>query len=242
MPMRWTADNDQLLLLKILETHNLSVDTKRVAAAWREYPVVTVITVIILVKATDISAGSEEEKPTPRAISERLFRMRKEIKSSGTTPDGGHFKVGKGSSGGGTPRKRNSPSNAAGTPGSGKRKRGVVPKTPVKMELDDTAVTPAIDHTPTKAQQNGNSTSIMDIQTIEMAEATVSIKEERVYDPYIASPSRPARTRTPRSLPPGMVGYDAMEDESEVDPESSSTEYLPEDSLERFIKVEDNYA
>ncbi|KAL2812116.1 hypothetical protein BJX63DRAFT_432927 [Aspergillus granulosus] len=36
MPVRWTPEKDQLLLLKILETHNLSVDTRKVAEAWRE--------------------------------------------------------------------------------------------------------------------------------------------------------------------------------------------------------------
>ncbi|KAJ0421966.1 hypothetical protein BJY00DRAFT_311677 [Aspergillus carlsbadensis] len=81
MPMRWTPEKDQLLLLKILETHQLAVDTKRVAEAW----------------------PSGEDKPTPRAITERLVRMRAMVKSSasasGTTggeKTGGHFSIGKG--------------------------------------------------------------------------------------------------------------------------------------------------
>lgn len=38
MPMRWTPDKDHILLLKLLETHDISVDTKKIAAAWRPSP------------------------------------------------------------------------------------------------------------------------------------------------------------------------------------------------------------
>lgn len=55
MPVKWTPDNDQLvssiiqsqtrrvlmaaqLLLKILETHDMHIDAKKVIAAWRECP------------------------------------------------------------------------------------------------------------------------------------------------------------------------------------------------------------
>ncbi|KAL4949646.1 hypothetical protein BDW69DRAFT_188093 [Aspergillus filifer] len=58
MPVKWTAERDQLLLLKILETHDLKLDPKKVVAAW----------------------PSSEEKPTPRAITERLVRIRASIK------------------------------------------------------------------------------------------------------------------------------------------------------------------
>lgn len=44
------------------------------------------------------------EKPTPRAITERLVKIRKDAKNAGTT---NHFSVsGKPATGGGTPRKR----------------------------------------------------------------------------------------------------------------------------------------
>ncbi|KAL2852503.1 hypothetical protein BJY01DRAFT_244501 [Aspergillus pseudoustus] len=119
MPMRWTPEKDQLLLLKILETHNLSVDTKKVAEAW----------------------PSNEEKPTARAITERLVKMRAIVKANasasggGGTPDekGGHFSIGKGIGSGrssvpSTPRgsaakPRARTQTTCSTPSSAKRKR-----------------------------------------------------------------------------------------------------------------------
>ncbi|KAJ5591093.1 hypothetical protein N7450_005065 [Penicillium hetheringtonii] len=53
--IRWTPSADQTLLLKILETHELSVDTNKVAAAW---------------------PGEEAARPTPRAIKERIAKIK----------------------------------------------------------------------------------------------------------------------------------------------------------------------
>ncbi|KAI9827368.1 MAG: hypothetical protein M1826_006293 [Phylliscum demangeonii] len=56
MPVKWTPEYDQMLLLKILETHpTLSVDTSAVSAAW----------------------PTDKERPSARAITERLVRIRK---------------------------------------------------------------------------------------------------------------------------------------------------------------------
>ncbi|KAL4960317.1 uncharacterized protein BDV14DRAFT_204847 [Aspergillus stella-maris] len=66
MPVKWTAERDQLLLLKILETHELKLDLKKVVAAW----------------------PTGEEKPTPRAITERLVRIRANIKGAGGIRNG----------------------------------------------------------------------------------------------------------------------------------------------------------
>ncbi|EKG16071.1 hypothetical protein MPH_06765 [Macrophomina phaseolina MS6] len=62
MPMRWTPDKDQLMLLMLLKTHNISINYGAIADAW---------------------PADQGEKPTPRAISERLIKMRKQIGSSG---------------------------------------------------------------------------------------------------------------------------------------------------------------
>lgn len=35
--MNWTPENDRLLLLKLVETHNLSVQYEAIARAWRKY-------------------------------------------------------------------------------------------------------------------------------------------------------------------------------------------------------------
>ncbi|KAF2474145.1 uncharacterized protein BDR25DRAFT_385605 [Lindgomyces ingoldianus] len=54
MPMNWTPSNDQILLLKLIETHNISVDGDKIAKAWPPGDV----------------------QPTKRAITERFVRLR----------------------------------------------------------------------------------------------------------------------------------------------------------------------
>ncbi|OJD15676.1 hypothetical protein AJ78_04094 [Emergomyces pasteurianus Ep9510] len=67
MPVKWTSEMDQKLLLKILETHELRVNTEKVSEAWF---------------GDDLKA-----KPTPRAIAERLVKIKSLIKNgNGTTP------------------------------------------------------------------------------------------------------------------------------------------------------------
>ncbi|KAF2715237.1 hypothetical protein K504DRAFT_457408 [Pleomassaria siparia CBS 279.74] len=56
MVMSWTPDNDRILLLKLIETHSIDVKPSLIADAWP-------------------TGGS---KPTPRAISERFVRLRKD--------------------------------------------------------------------------------------------------------------------------------------------------------------------
>ncbi|KAI9653841.1 MAG: hypothetical protein M1821_006872 [Bathelium mastoideum] len=58
MPVKWGTDNDHRLLLTIISTHKLTIDSKKVAENWPK------------------DCGGE--KPTARAISERLFKIRKE--------------------------------------------------------------------------------------------------------------------------------------------------------------------
>ncbi|PGH18809.1 hypothetical protein AJ79_00222 [Helicocarpus griseus UAMH5409] len=64
MPVKWTPEADQQLLLKIIETHDLSVDTKKVSEAW--------------------PGNDPNSKPTARAITERLHKIKSLIKNSGT--------------------------------------------------------------------------------------------------------------------------------------------------------------
>ncbi|KAJ5502533.1 hypothetical protein N7463_005407 [Penicillium fimorum] len=54
--VKWDAVADQTLLATILETHHMSVDVAKVAEAW--------------------PAEDEEHRPTPRAIKERLNRIK----------------------------------------------------------------------------------------------------------------------------------------------------------------------
>ncbi|KAL9015774.1 MAG: hypothetical protein Q9185_006854 [Variospora sp. 1 TL-2023] len=88
MPIKWSADKDQKvslpphlksfsysnlrhpqLLLKILETSNITVDVKTISTNW--------------------STDPGEEAPTPRAIQERIHKIRAMTKGKGT----GSFKV-----------------------------------------------------------------------------------------------------------------------------------------------------
>ncbi|KAI9784684.1 MAG: hypothetical protein M1816_000749 [Peltula sp. TS41687] len=130
MPVKWTPDNDQMLLLKILETHPaLSVDTKAVSEAW----------------------PSNLEKPSARAITERLVRIRKNagiqftVKSAQATKGPSSPNGAKGVTGTTpTPRKgraKAAPTEETGSAG-GKRKRGgkAVRKENGDGEHDDGAV------------------------------------------------------------------------------------------------------
>jgi hypothetical protein len=35
--MNWTPDNDRILLLKLIETHSISVNYDKIVEAWRKY-------------------------------------------------------------------------------------------------------------------------------------------------------------------------------------------------------------
>ncbi|KAI9765381.1 MAG: hypothetical protein M1835_007417 [Candelina submexicana] len=115
--MKWTSDNDQLLLLKILETHDITVKANAISAAWPK----------------------DREVPTPRAITERLVSIRRQAIKNGA----GHFTVSSSQTKGPprstptTPRKPRAPkaaTNGNGNPSSaGKRKRTA---TKVKTEAD----------------------------------------------------------------------------------------------------------
>ncbi|KAG5288119.1 hypothetical protein I7I48_10221 [Histoplasma ohiense] len=59
--VKWTPEMDQQLLLKILETHELSVDATSVSEAW--------------------PGDDPKAKPTPRAITERLVKIKSRIKN-----------------------------------------------------------------------------------------------------------------------------------------------------------------
>ncbi|KAF6219937.1 hypothetical protein HO133_003762 [Letharia lupina] len=108
MPIRWTPETDQILLLKILETSDVSPKCAEIAERW--------------------PAGLD--RLTSRAISERIFKIRAKAKASGTA---GHFAVPSANSNAGTPRKKATNGIAKKAPakktngtkgGAGKRKRG----------------------------------------------------------------------------------------------------------------------
>ncbi|KAF3912011.1 hypothetical protein AA313_de0209966 [Arthrobotrys entomopaga] len=100
MPMKWTAENDHLLLLTLLETHNIKVDGEKIQAAWPK------------------SAG---EPPTARAVRERIVKIRS-LTGTGNTPT----KANTGSHVNNGVKKESSPKKK--TPGKQRQKRPLVEK------------------------------------------------------------------------------------------------------------------
>ncbi|KAJ5607843.1 hypothetical protein N7537_004462 [Penicillium hordei] len=76
--VKWDSTADQTLLAKILETHDLSVDAARVAEAW--------------------PTQDSDQKPTPRAIKERLARIKENVRIGNAAGSGPSSPV--------TPKKR----------------------------------------------------------------------------------------------------------------------------------------
>ncbi|OGM45709.1 hypothetical protein ABOM_005405 [Aspergillus bombycis] len=213
MPVRWTPENDQLLLLKILETHDLSVDTKKVAEAW---------------PGTDPSS-----RPTPRAITERLVKMRQMVKAANNGTDG-HFSIGRGA---GT-----SPSSAAATP----RKRGknamAIPKTPTSGKRKNALKSENFgDDVDVFVKQEGEATpgtEALRPASAGINQGHIDVKTEPVddNDVFIDDESPLKRVRRASALPPGMVStYGEEDSQSEMDSEIS--EYFPEGST----KVEEDF-
>ncbi|KAJ9485557.1 hypothetical protein VN97_g7806 [Penicillium thymicola] len=97
--VKWDSNADQTLLAKILETHDLSVDATRVAEAW--------------------PTQDSDHKPTPRAIKERLARIKENVRLGNAAGSGPSSPV--------TPRKRTPRKKANENPAaagpSRKRKR-----------------------------------------------------------------------------------------------------------------------
>ncbi|KAE8140740.1 hypothetical protein BDV38DRAFT_279714 [Aspergillus pseudotamarii] len=210
MPMRWTPENDQLLLLKILETHDLSVDTKKVAEAW---------------PGTDSSS-----RPTPRAITERLVKMRQMVKAANNGADG-HFSIGKGpganpSSAAATPRKRGKNATAVPkTPTSGKRKNAFK-SNDVFGDDRDVHVKEEGEGTPPKEPLSPASAGV------NQGYAGVPLKTEPVDgdDVFMDEESPSKRVRRASVLPPGMVSSYGEEEDSQSELDSEISEYFPEES------------
>ncbi|OOO12907.1 hypothetical protein OAory_01006560 [Aspergillus oryzae] len=217
MPMRWTPENDQLLLLKILETHDLSVDTKRVAEAW---------------PGTDSS-----NRPTPRAITERLVKMRQMVKAANNGADG-HFSIGKGA---GT-----NPGSATATPCKRGKNATAIPKTPTSAKRKNTSKFDDVfgDDGDVLVKEEGEGTPVKKplrsaSAGVNQGHAGVSLKIEPLDDDDAVlmdeSPSK--RVRRASVLPPGMVSTYGEEEGSQTELDSEISEYFPEE----HIKVEEDF-
>ncbi|GKZ84259.1 hypothetical protein AnigIFM56816_009580 [Aspergillus niger] len=220
--MKWTPEKDQLLLLKILETHSLSVDAKRVAEAWPK------------------SLGPD--MPTPRAISERLVRMRNTARESGG--ENGHFSIGKGLKNGSPMAK--STTNVASSPASvstpqtlriSNARKGVSMKRKRDEDDDLDEDREEGEYTPTPAKVKGDGGSDTEIEigletpskTVKgkgvSVRSTAQLKKEVIDLESEADVAPVKRVRKASALAPGMVEWKDEEDDGEG--ESSASEYVP---------------
>ncbi|KAI9372155.1 hypothetical protein BJX61DRAFT_542980 [Aspergillus egyptiacus] len=239
MPIRWTPQLDQL----ILETHHLSVDTKKVAEAW----------------------PADQERPTPRAITERLVKMRQMAKSNAGKQ--GHFSIGstgKSGSAASTPRKSATPapgtSSTSDATSNLNTKRMIktepgssISHTPVKREMDlDEDSEVEIMESPSKKSKPGVAHShdhfsfpgmgpagVVNKEQEEMVDVRAGSSlglEKKDHEVSHGSPKKRAtRLRRPSAMSHGMVAYYGSDDEDEPhrrgrydDGESSSDEYVPD--------------
>ena len=192
-----------------------------------------------IVTDSPYTAGEANEKPTPRAIRERLVKIRQIVKNGGGTGTGSTAS---------TPRKP-AGTAAARTPisggggGSGKRKQTVSTKKPIKRELTDTDTDDSesdldVENTPSKKLKGQNDDGV--------GPTTPKVKKEHVDDDGASAentPSKRSRTRTPRALPAGMVNYNegngGESSDGANDIETSSDEYLPERLKKNVVKIEE---
>ncbi|KLJ06306.1 hypothetical protein EMPG_10290 [Blastomyces silverae] len=177
MPVKWTPEMDQQLLLKILETHKLSVNTSEIAKAW--------------------PGNDPKAKPSARAITERLVKIRSLIKT------------GNGQSPTSTPQKPTTPSSHNRT--SAKRKRGDGTSTGnenIKTEAAFVSPTPDAKHI--KHEYTDYSDSSIDGMAIPVTMRT---------------PSK--RARVPPLLPSGMTTYSEDTDNESRNESSASEFIYP---------------
>ncbi|KAJ5104148.1 hypothetical protein N7532_004677 [Penicillium argentinense] len=141
MPIRWTAAADQILLVKILETHDLAVDTVRVAEAW-----------------PNVSFSWRCRGPTnPRAIKERLAKIKEMARQ--TAKNGTHENPSPPTK---RPRASKSSKSAGVTKSSRGRKRKRTPKDePVEPLPIETALpeTDAVEAEPTVQASAGEASA-----------------------------------------------------------------------------------
>ncbi|KAL1984479.1 hypothetical protein VTN96DRAFT_9078 [Rasamsonia emersonii] len=208
MPVKWTSENDHILLLKILETHNITVNAAKIAAAW---------------------PGDADSKPTPRAISERLFKLRH--LNGSTSGKLTVSSVGTSSSAPSTPRKPRTPAQAESN-GSRKRKRvsdeDTIEPDPDAEDISAEAAAPV-----KKSSSPAKSVQGVKKEFDEIPLADLDMIEQE-------SPSKRVRKQPPRL---NMVVYQDESDEGNLN--SSGTEFVPEEGAspvgqENKIKAEDD--
>ncbi|KAF7118534.1 hypothetical protein CNMCM5793_008064 [Aspergillus hiratsukae] len=185
-----------------------------------------------------MAAGTDDnEKPTPRAIKERLVKMRQIVKASG----GDGFAIGgKAGSETSTPKKPKKTATPVKTPGS-KRKRGE--KTGTIADVNENA-------TPLKNEENAMSPVKMETGEDEIdtptkkkpLHPTLSGNRPQLQSGFVKTEGSDESvfgmlsTPTKRSRKPLVWSVSRGDDQGEDDPESSASEFFPD---EAGAKMED---
>ncbi|EZF73764.1 hypothetical protein H105_04412 [Trichophyton soudanense CBS 452.61] len=200
MPVRWTSENDQMLLIKFIETHDISVDPKKISEAW--------------------PAENEDARPTPRAITERIHKIRALAKATAAK---------NGTSAPTTPASRKR--GAGGSKSSTKRARTGGPKKDMSGENGSP-------RTPTPSNNGGPVKK-------EMTDGNL-VSNAEFEDVFTHRPLG-KRVRTNPTLPLGMIKYERDADEEDaMKYESSVSEFAPadgddkddDDFIDGFVKNE----
>ncbi|KAI9730530.1 MAG: hypothetical protein M1834_005771 [Cirrosporium novae-zelandiae] len=189
MPMKWTPEADQMLLLKILETSNVNINPAKISETWPS------------------TMGGD--KPTKRAIQERLVKIREKAKKDGAA----HFSITSGSAtttnttprAPRTPRKPNgagkantNTSNSNGTTPSTRPKRTPRSKALPLDISDDSDTSPTI----TKKEVDNLTT---DIETLY---ATTPFKTSKETSTQSTPSTGSKRARTPSTSDDDGEGED----------------------------------
>lgn len=72
--IKWTAELDQLLLVLVLQSHNIKIDVKKLSEIWRK-----IASMPFTPRYTDLDPAGDGtgERPTARAITERFVKIRR---------------------------------------------------------------------------------------------------------------------------------------------------------------------
>lgn len=185
---------------------------------------------------TDIQSAAGETKPTPRAISERLVKIRKDVKSAGTA--GANFTVAKGNGSAATTPVKQRPSKSM--PG---------PKTPTSAKRNRRQGSASKKESPeaeAEAEDDVGNYGDMDIDTpskkpTSVVQVVVKKEPGERSASADANASPPKRARKP-AVRSHMVGYTSdNEGQEEVDGqgETSASEFMPDDSFDSgAVKME----
>lgn len=201
MPIKWGPQQDHLLLLKILETHpSIKLDTEKVAKAW--------------------PTEADEAGPTPRAIKERLTKIRELSKKNGSIT---HFPIGPSGVG----------RTAAATNGVNRSAPGApIFATPIKNgKASNSLPTPSrtisrITATPAKTRKR-RSGSMSDSEEAELTDESDFDEFPDDVGNFFKTPNNTSGKMKLRAVPPKKYVVDADEEVGDIGSDDSDVDFNP---------------